>query len=139
MIDTLRYHVKMVPTGGGAVPEEFVVEGHDVKWGERDVLISRYETDGTETTTFVASASYVRAVFIEPEHEGAGTQGTQPRLLEIVWVNDETMRIELGGAEVTQVNHDEQGWDGMNAAIKTAKNMAKMLGIRMHTEGTPNL
>jgi hypothetical protein len=57
----------------------------------------------------------------------------------INWLDDEVVSIEVDGTEVASVSHDQHGWDGMQAAIDAATEVAKALGAEVRTEGTPNL
>ena len=57
----------------------------------------------------------------------------------INWVDDEHVSIEVNGEQVAEANHDEHGWPGMDAVIKTAQAIAEAAGLDIHTEGVPNL
>lgn len=63
----------------------------------------------------------------------------EPAAVGIVWVNDEQVEIRVNGETVADANHDEHGWDGMEAVINTATAIAKAAGMRVETVGTPNL
>ncbi len=60
-------------------------------------------------------------------------------VLTIEWLNDEYVRISLNGQQIMNVNHDDHGDDGMEAAIVAAGRVAQALGARVETLGVPNL
>lgn len=53
----------------------------------------------------------------------------------IVRPDDETVVIEINGEEVASANHDEHGWSGMDAVVKTAVAVAEAAGLDIHEEG----
>lgn len=57
----------------------------------------------------------------------------------IAWADDEHVQIEINGDVVAEASHDEHGWSGMEAVIKTATAVAAAAGLDIHTEGVPNL
>ena len=59
--------------------------------------------------------------------------------LVIRWVNDEAVDILLDGEELSGVNHDEHGWDGMQVALDLSRTFARKLGATVRVEGDPNL
>lgn len=63
---------------------------------------------------------------------------TSPVLL-VEWLNDDYVRISLDGKTIMNVNSDDHGDDGMEAAITAAGRTALLLGARVETVGTPNL
>lgn len=77
-----------------------------------------------------------RTVVLPPWRE----HGTpEPVAVSIVWINDEQVEIRVNGETVADANHDEHGWDGMEAVIKTATAIAKAAGMGVETVGVPNL
>ena len=57
----------------------------------------------------------------------------------INWLDDDHVSIEVDGRAVASANHDEHGWSGMDAVIKTATAVARAFGSEVRTEGVPNL
>lgn len=57
----------------------------------------------------------------------------------IVWPDDDHVSIEVNGEQVAAASHDEHGWSGMEAVVKTATAIAEAAGWDIHTEGVPNL
>jgi hypothetical protein len=62
-----------------------------------------------------------------------------PPTLFIMWLSDEHIRITLNDKVITEVNHDEHGWDGMTAAVVAATGVAQAFGSAIEELGTPNL
>lgn len=64
-----------------------------------------------------------------------------PRMTTVTinWVHDEQVDIEVDGVRIFTANHDEQGWDDMQAVIDLTKALAGKLGAEVRTGGVPNL
>lgn len=51
------------------------------------------------------------------------------------WRQDEHLKIYLGRRLVSDLNHDEQGNDGMNAAAEIIRNLAEMQNVPIKEVG----
>lgn len=47
--------------------------------------------------------------------------------------HDECVRIVVNGVVVIEANHEEHGWDGMEAVVDTARGIAENLFIAFHS------
>lgn len=44
---------------------------------------------------------------------------------------DESFEVRLDGQHVMSANHDEHGWDGMDAVRKVVDNVARIIGAEV--------
>lgn len=51
------------------------------------------------------------------------------REIRIVRPDDETVEIWVDDEHVTTLNHDEDGWAGIDAAVHTTRKLAQVLNI----------
>lgn len=56
--------------------------------------------------------------------------------IEIRRPHDDVLQVVIDGEVVAEANHDEHGWDGMDAVEKTALAVARALGVDLG-EGEP--
>lgn len=103
------------------------------------------QTDGEDSTDRATLDGDVRWVCQGGQHHLVKQANAQPatpsdgNVVTVRWVHDELVQVEVNGVEVASANHDEQGWDGMGAVIKTAREVGKALGATIEDAGTPNL
>lgn len=97
------------------------------------ITLIRYDERGTELPVFWAARKDVLAVAENTE------PADSPTTMVVRWVNDEHVEIRLGDQIVAEASHDEEGWDGMRAVIRTCTRIADAFGIEVETEGEPNL
>jgi len=60
-------------------------------------------------------------------------------MLVFDWVDDEQCNIRWGDSTIINVNHDEDGWNGMERIINSLKELADLNGIEWREKGDPNV
>ena len=55
--------------------------------------------------------------------------------VQLKTIDDESLEILVDGKSICSANHDEDGWQGMDAVGDLARNMAKALGVSFEEIG----
>jgi hypothetical protein len=98
-----------------------------------DQAVKLHAEDGIEVAEILGTAQQFAAFLADGTVPEAPRE--EPFLVEVRWLDDEHIEIQVGGSTVAEANFDENGTSGLLAVEKAAVGVARALGVEPEWSG----